>query len=203
VRRLYGSAYLFQLLFLFGVALILQELIIVVWGPIGQSMSPPAFLAGSVKMGPTLFPRYLIFTTFASGLVITLIWVLVEKTRYGAIIRAGIEKKEMVSALGINVNLLFTISFCLGAALAGMAGALMVPLVGISSAMGADMLAIAFVVVVIGGLGSIYGSILAGLLVGIVQSMAALWVPAASTVLIYVAMVLVLWVRPHGLLGER
>lgn len=203
VRRLYGSAYLFQLLLLFGVALILQEVIIIIWGPVGQSMSPPAALAGAVDIGITLFPRYLAFTTLASALIISLVWLLIQKTRYGAVIRAGIEKKEMVSALGIDVDRLFTAAFGLGAALAGLAGAFAVPLLGATTAMGADMLAIAFVVVVLGGLGSLYGAILAGLLVGIVQSLAALWVPAASTVMIYVAMVLVLWIRPQGLLGER
>jgi branched-chain amino acid transport system permease protein len=203
VRPLYGSAYLFQLLLLFGVALILQEVSIIIWGSVGRSMSPPAFLSGAVDLGIFSYPKYLLFTTLAGALVITLIWFLIERTRYGAIIRAGIEKKEMVSALGINVDLLFTVAFAIGAALAGLAGALAVPVVGVTTSMGSDMLAIAFVVVVLGGLGSLYGSILAGLLVGIVQSIAALWVPAASTVIIYVAMILVLWMRPQGLLGQR
>jgi branched-chain amino acid transport system permease protein len=203
VRRLYGSAYLFQLLLLFGVALMLQELIIIVWGPVGQSLSPPAVLGGAVNLGITLFPRYLLFTTVAGAVIISAVWLVIERTRWGAIIRAGIEKKEMVSALGIDVDRLFTAAFGLGAALAGLAGAFAVPVVGLSTTMGADMLATAFVVVVLGGLGSIYGAIVAGLLVGVVQSLAALWVPAASTVMIYVAMVLVLWIRPQGLLGER
>lgn len=203
VRRLYGSAYLFQLLLLFGVALMLQEVVIVIWGSVGQSMSPPSFLGGAVSLGLALFPRYLLFTTLASALIITLVWLLIERTRYGAIIRAGIEKKDMVSALGINVDLLFTLAFGLGAALAGLAGAFAVPVVGVTTGMGADMLSIAFVVVVLGGLGSIYGALLGGLLVGLVQSLSAVWIPAASTVMIYVAMVLVLWIRPQGLLGER
>jgi len=203
VRRLYGSAYLFQLLLLFGVALVLEQLVIIIWGAQGNSMPPPPLLMGAVDLGVTLFPKYLIFITLVSALLISLCWLLIERTRYGAMIRAGIERKEMVSALGINIDLLFTTAFALGAGLAALAGALAVPLVGISTGMGSDMLAIAFVVVVLGGLGSLYGAVLAGLLVGIVQSLAALWVPSASTVIIYAAMILVLAVRPQGLLGER
>lgn len=203
VRRLYGSAYLFQLLLLFGVALVLEQLVIIIWGPQGNSMPPPPLLMGAIDLGVTLFPKYLLFITLVSALLISLCWLLIERTRYGAMIRAGIERKEMVSALGINIDLLFTSAFALGAGLAALAGALAVPLVGISTGMGYDMLAIAFVVVVLGGLGSLYGAVLAGLLVGIVQSLAALWVPAASTVIIYVAMILVLAIRPQGLLGER
>ena len=203
VRRLYGSAYLFQLLLLFGVALALEQIAIIIWGTVGQSMSPPNWLSGAVRMGPVVYPRYMLFTTVASFLVISLMWLLIERTRFGAMIRAGLERKEMASALGINIDLLFTVIFGVGAALAGLAGALAVPVVGVTNSMGSDMLAIAFVVVVLGGLGSIYGAILAGLLVGIVQSMAALWIPAASTVIIYIAMGLVLAIRPQGLLGER
>ncbi len=203
VRRLYGSAYLFQLLLLFGVALVLEQTAIIIWGTIGKSLIPPALLSGAIDLGITLFPRYLLFVTLMSFLVIVAMWLLIERTRIGAMIRAGLERKEMASALGINIDLLFTLAFGIGAALAGMAGALAVPLVGVTNSMGTDMLAIAFVVVVLGGLGSLYGAIAAGLLVGILQSMATLWVPAASTVIIYVAMILILAVRPQGLLGER
>jgi branched-chain amino acid transport system permease protein len=203
VRRLYGAAYLFQLLLLFGAALVLEQVVIMIWGTVGESMAPPPLLLGAVDLGIAIFPRYLLFIMVASVLVIAGMWLLIEKTRYGAMIRAGLERKEMVSALGINIDLLFTAAFALGAALAGLAGALAVPLLGVTNTMGTDMLAIAFVVVVLGGLGSLYGAILAGLLVGVVQSLAALWVPAASTALIYVAMILILAVRPQGLLGER
>lgn len=203
VRRLYGSAYLFQLLLLFGTALVLEQVVIMIWGTLGQSMAPPPLLLGAVDLGVTFFPKYLLFIMAASVVVIAGMWLLIEKTRYGAMIRAGLERKEMVSALGINIDLLFTSAFAVGAALAGLAGALAVPLLGVTNTMGTDMLAIAFVVVVLGGLGSLYGAILAGLLVGVVQSLAALWVPAASTALIYVAMILILAVRPQGLLGER
>lgn len=203
IRRLSGDAYLFQLLLLFGVALILQELIILIWGGEGKTVIPPGFLAGGIDLGVTIYPKYLLFTTVVSGGLITLSWLFIEKARYGAIIRAGIEKKDMVSGLGINVEKLFTITFGLGSALAGLSGALAVPVIGLFPTVGVDMLSIAFVVVFMGGLGSLYGSVFAGLIVGLVQSLTALWLPAASTVMIYVAMALVLLLRPQGLLGER
>jgi branched-chain amino acid transport system permease protein len=203
VRKLYGGAYLFQLLLLFGVGLILQEIIIIVWTGVGKSVLPPSGLSGAIDLGVTKYPKYLMFTTVVSGGLITVCWAIIEKTRYGAIIRAGVEKKDMVSALGINVDLLFTVAFAVGAAFAALAGALAVPVIGLIPSMGMDMLSIAFVVVVLGGLGSLYGAIYAGLLVGLVQSLAALWFPAASTVVIYIAMAVVLVVRPQGLLGER
>jgi branched-chain amino acid transport system permease protein len=203
IRRLYGPAYLFQLLFLFGAALIIQETAILIWGGTGGSIAPPALLEGAVTIGDMSMPRYLIFAAAASAAVITLIWLIIEQTRYGSIIRAGMEHQHMVAALGINVGLLFTVCFGLGAALAGLAGGLSAPLVGLSATMGSDILALAFVIVVLGGLGSLYGAIVAGVIVGIVQSVSALWVPEASTVLIYVMMILILLVRPQGLLGER
>ena len=203
VRRLQGGAYLFQLLLLFGTALVMEQTVIAFWGGLGRSMSPPSWLAGAVDLGFSRFPRYLLFTMLAACLVILAVWALIERTRIGARIRAGIERPEMAQSLGINIEALFTAAFALGAALAGLAGALAAPLTGLSVTMGTDMMAIALVVVVLGGLGSIYGGVLAGLLVGVIQSMAALWVPQASTVVIYASMILVLAVRPQGLLGER
>lgn len=203
VRRLYGGAYLFQLLLLFGVSLVVTELLIVLWGPEGKSLSPPEFLQGALIFGGVFYPKYLLFTTVAGAVIIVGVWLLIERTRYGAVIRAGIEKTEMVSALGINIERLFTLAFAFGAALAGLAGALAAPIVGVTATMGLDMLAMAFVVLVIGGLGSLYGAVFAGLLVGVTQSLVALYWPSASTILIYVAMVLILLWRPQGLLGER
>jgi branched-chain amino acid transport system permease protein len=203
VRRLYGAAYLFQLLLLFGVALVLEQVVILIWGTVGTSMPPPPWLQGALDTGLFTFPKYLIFAMAMSLAIITALWVAIEKTRFGAMVRAGLERREMAAALGIDIERLFTVAFGVGAALAGVAGALAAPVVGVTSSMGGDMLAIAFVVVVLGGLGSLYGAILAGLIVGVTQSLAALWVPAASTVLIYAAMIAVLAFRPQGLFGER
>jgi branched-chain amino acid transport system permease protein len=131
------------------------------------------------------------------------VWLLIERTRIGSQIRAGIDKREMAQCLGINVGQLITAGFALGAGLAGLSGGLVLPLLGATATMGNDMMAIAFVVLVIGGLGSIYGAVAAGLLVGIIQSVSSMFVPEASTVLIYVAMVLTIMIRPQGLFGER
>ena len=196
VRRLYGAAYLFQLL-------VLEQVVILIWGTVGTSMLPPPWLQGALDTGLFTFPKYLIFAMAMSLAIITALWVAIEKTRFGAMVRAGLERREMAAALGIDIERLFTVAFGVGAALAGVAGALAAPVVGVTSSMGGDMLAIAFVVVVLGGLGSLYGAILAGLIVGVTQSLAALWVPAASTVLIYAAMIAVLAFRPQGLFGER
>lgn len=203
VRKLYGAAYLFQLLLLFGVALIIGESIILIWGAVGKSISPPLLLQGALHLGGFFYPKYLLFTTLLGGLIIGAVYLLIERTHFGAMIRAGIEKTEMASALGININLLFTAAFALGAGLAALAGGLAAPILGVTSQMGLEMLATAFVVVVIGGLGSLYGSVLGGLVVGLVQSISALFLPSASTLLIYVTMVLILLFRPQGLLGER
>ncbi len=203
IRRLRGQAYLFQLLLLFGTALVIEQTVIVIWGGLGRSMAPPGWLAGALDIGIALFPRYLLFITGSSLGLILVVWMLIERTRFGARIRAGIERPEMAASLGIDVESLFTAAFALGAVLAGLAGGLAAPLHGLSVTMGTDMMATALVVVVLGGLGSIYGGILAGLLVGVVQSLAALWVPQASTVIIYALMILVLAIRPQGLLGER
>ncbi len=138
-----------------------------------------------------------------AGLLIFLTWLFLEKTRYGAIMRAGIENKEMVSLLGIDIHKLFTVAFALGAYLAGIAGALTAPIRGINPGMGADMLGIAFVVVALGGLGNLLGAIGAGILIGVAQSLVAGQWTEASTVVIFAVMAVVLLFRPQGLFGIR
>jgi len=203
LSRLLKAPYLYQLLFLFGVALIIEQLIVIIWGTEGISVTPPDWLGGAFNLGFTYLPRYLVFNAVMSALTIVAVYWMIERTRFGSQIRAGIDKREMAQVLGINVGRLITVGFGLGSGLAGLAGGLVVPLLGASSTMGSDMLAIAFVVLVIGGLGSIYGAIAAGLLVGVIQSVSTIFVPSASTVLIYVAMVATLMLRPQGLFGER
>jgi len=203
VSRLMNSPYLYQLLFLFGTALVMEQLIIIIWGSVGLSMSPPAFLEGAFDLGFTYLPRYLVFNGCMAALTIMAVYLLIERTRIGSQIRAGIDKREMAQCLGIDVGRLITAGFGLGSGLAGLSGGLVLPLLGANATMGADMMAIAFVVLVIGGLGSIYGAIAAGILVGVIQSVSTVFVPAASTVLIYVAMIVTLTIRPQGLFGER
>jgi len=203
IRRLYAAGHDYQLLFTFGLSLILAEGIILVWGPVGISHLPPEILRGGVDLGFTFYPKYRLFVMVAAGLLVFLTWLFLEKTRYGAIMRAGIENKEMVSLLGIDVHRLFTAAFALGAYLAGIAGALTAPIRGLSPGMGVDMLGIAFVVVALGGLGNLLGAIAAGLLIGVAQAIVAAYWTEASTVVIYAVMAAVLLVRPQGLFGIR
>ncbi|MGE8615884.1 branched-chain amino acid ABC transporter permease [Achromobacter veterisilvae] len=203
VARLMSGPYLYQLLFLFGTALVLEQLIIIIWGTVGLSVQPPEALQGAFDLGFTWLPKYLVFNGAMAALTIAVVWLLIERTRLGSQIRAGIDKREMAQCLGIDVSRLVTAGFALGSGLAGLSGGLVLPLLGANATMGADMLSIAFVVLVIGGLGSLYGALAAGILVGIIQSVSSVFVPSASTVLIYVAMVATLMIRPQGLFGER
>lgn len=203
IRRLYAAGHDYQLLFTFGLALILSESIILIWGPIGYSHLPPDLLRGGMDLGFTMYPKYRLFVMVAAGLLVVATWLFLEKTRYGAIMRAGIENKEMVSLLGIDIQKLFTVAFALGAYLAGIAGALTAPIRGLNPGMGPDMLGIAFVVVALGGLGNLLGAIAAGLIIGVAQALVAAYWTEASTVVIYAVMAVILLVRPQGLFGIR
>jgi branched-chain amino acid transport system permease protein len=203
MRRLYAAGHDFQLLLTFGLALILEQVLIVIWGPIGMSLLPPRVLGGAVDLGVTFYPRYRLFAMVVAGFLILAVWLGLERTRLGAIIRAGIEDKDMVSVLGIDVDRVFTLTFAVGAWLAGVAGALMVPIRGLTPTMGADILGIAFVVVALGGLGNLPGAMLAGIVIGLAQSLVALVWPVASIVVIFAVMAVVLLLRPQGLFGTR
>lgn len=203
IRRLYIAGHDYQLLLTFGLSLILTEAIIIVWGPIGMSLPPPPVLRGGLDLGVTVYPKYRLFVMLMAGLLVLAAWLFLEKTRYGAIMRAGIEDKETVALLGIDIHRLFTAAFALGAYLAGIAGALTAPIRGLNPLMGVDMLGIAFVVVALGGLGNLPGAIVAGLMIGLAQSMVALVWPEASVTVIFAVMAAVLIVRPQGLFGIR
>jgi branched-chain amino acid transport system permease protein len=203
IRRLYAVGHDYQLLFTFGLSLILAETIILIWGPVGISQLPPPILRGGIDLGFTFYPKYRLFVMVAAGLLVVGTWLFLEKTRYGAIMRAGIENKEMVSLLGIDIHRMFTVAFALGAWLAGIAGALTAPIRGLSPGMGVDMLGIAFVVVALGGMGNVLGAIAAGLLIGVAQAVVAAYWTEASVAVIYLVMAAVLVVRPQGLFGIR
>jgi branched-chain amino acid transport system permease protein len=203
IRRLYAAGHDYQLLFTFGLSLILAEGVILIWGPVGISQLPPPILRGGVDLGFTFYPKYRLFVMVVAGLLVVATWLFLEKTRYGAIMRAGIENKEMVSLLGIDIHRLFTVAFALGAYLAGIAGALTAPIRGLSPGMGVDMLGIAFVVVALGGMGNVLGAIAAGLLIGVAQAVVAAYWTEASVVVIYLVMAAVLVFRPQGMFGTR
>ncbi len=203
VRRLYRVHSDYILLLSFGLSLILTESIILVWGPVGFTSQPPAFLTGGIDLGVTVYPKYRLAVMLFTAALVLGCYLFVTRTRYGAILRAGIEDKDMAAALGINIRRVFTLTFAVGTGLAGLGGALMSPVRGLLPTMGIDILPFAFVVVVLGGLGSLPGAILAGLLVGVVQSlMTAIWAPGADAS-VFALMTLGIIARPQGLLGQR
>ncbi len=203
IRRLARAGHTYQILFTLGLVLIVQEAIVLIWGPSPLSVEIPHGLTGGIALGVISFPYYRVFLVAVATLLIAAVWIVLERTKLGAIIRAGIEDPEMVDAIGYDVQGLFTIVFGLGVALAAIAGALILPLRGGQPAMGNELNALSFVVVVIGGLGSFAGAVVGGILVGVVQSLMSIVFPAADEVAIFVAMAVVLLVRPQGLFGRR
>ena len=202
LRHTYRMPHEAQILITFAVSLLFQEGVIVLFGALGQNVPVPDALNGIVFLGPFVYPAYRLAVVGIAAVVAVVLWLGIEYTRFGAVLRAGSESSEMVGLLGINVDRVFMAAFALGGALAGLAGVLAAPLRGVEPFMGLEALAIAFVVVVVGGLGTLTGALAGGLLIGLVQSvMSSLW-PAGAQFMIYAAMALVLLVRPAGLLGR-
>jgi branched-chain amino acid transport system permease protein len=203
LRRMQAEEHVYQILLTFGISLILQEVIIMIWGPVGKSIPMPKELAGVQDFGVFSFPDYRIFLIVFIAAICLVSWLLIEKTSYGSIIRAGTENRNMVNCLGIDIYKVFTVVFALGVGLAALAGALTLPMRGAQPLMGDTILTLCFVVVVIGGMGSFTGAILGGLIVGVVESMMALIWPPGAMLSIFAAMALVILIRPRGLLGFR
>lgn len=203
LRHVYAKAHEFHILVTVGLALVVQELVIVQWGPLGDSVAMPDLLKGVVMWGSFVYPKYRLFIIGFTAVLAALLWYVLEGTRLGSAVRAGSESTEMVSLLGINVFRIFSLVFALGAATAALAGVLAAPIRGAEPFMGIEALGVAFVIVVVGGLGSFGGALAGGLLIGIVQSvMSTLW-PEGAGLTIYIAMTAVLLLRPHGLLGRK
>jgi len=203
LRRLYRGDPLLGLLFTFGLAMVSEQTIRMVAGASGFPFDAPAALRGSLSLGGFVYSRYRLFTLLATVCVIGLLWLFLEKTRAGTIIRAGTRDPEMVRLLGIRLQRVVTAVFGIGVALAALAGVLSAPLAGIEPAMGTKVGTAAFVVVVIGGLGSFWGPVIAGILVGEIVSLSILFWPPAAEASMYLAMAVILLARPRGLLGER
>ena len=203
LRHVYAKPHEFHILVTVGLALAVQELVILQWGPLGDSVPVPDLLQGVVMWGGIVYPKYRLFVIgFTAVLAVGLWWVL-EGTRLGSAVRAGSESTEMVSLLGLNVFRIFSLVFALGAATAAIAGVLAAPMRGAEPFMGIEALGVAFIVVVVGGMGSFAGALIGGLLIGIVQSvMSTVW-PEGARLMIYIAMAAVLLLRPHGLLGRK
>ena len=203
LRRFYTAAPILSLLLTFGLAMVAEQLIRILWGAAPLSASMPAALKGPVVIGDFLFSRYRLLLLAIVAVVLTGVWLLLHKTAFGRVVRAGIQRPDMVAVLGIRLQPYMTAIVVLGVGMAAMAGALFAPIAVVHPAMGAEIITVAFVVVVIGGLGSFWGVVLAALLVGVVRGITIHFVPAAGEASMYVLMIVVLMLRPRGLLGER
>lgn len=202
VRPLYGRGIDYPLLLTFGLSWILIEAMRVLFGIGGLPSSTPAALRGAVDLGFGYFPKYRLFLIAATAVVVAALWLFLEKTRYGLIIRAGSRDGEILKVLGVDVARVWLMVFALGTAIAGLSGVLAAPTRAVNPEMGIPVLAESFVVTVVGGMGSLPGAVVAGLLVGIVFSMTSLFAPDLADLSIFVLMALVLLVRPQGLLGK-
>jgi branched-chain amino acid transport system permease protein len=203
LRRVYGAPEPFQLLLTFAFVLIFDDLVKLVFGPVYQSPPTPAALSGAVIIGRNVLPTYHLFILAVGGLVGLGLWLFLEKTGVGLIIRATAADREMARALGVRSSRLFTWVFVLGAWLAGLGGALSMPVRAISPGMGEFIIIEAFVVVVLGGLGSLRGAFLGAVLIGLLHAYGLVFMPVFELALGYVAMAAVLIVRPWGLFGVR
>jgi branched-chain amino acid transport system permease protein len=203
LRRFYTADPILSLLVTFGLAMIAEQLIRIVWGSAPLSQSMPPNLKGAVIVGDFLFSRYRLMLLVVVAAVLLGVWLLLHKTSFGRVVRAGIQRPDMVAALGIRLQPYMTAIVMLGVGMAAMGGAFFAPITIVHPAMGAEIITVAFVVVVIGGLGSFWGVVLAALLVGVVRGITIHFLPAAGEASIYVLMFLVLLFRPRGLLGER
>ena len=202
VRPLYGRGIDYPLLLTFGLSYVMIEAMRVLFGIEGVPTSTPSQLRGAVDLGFGFFPLYRLFLIGATAVVILGLWLFIEKTRYGLIIRAGSRDPEIVRVLGIDVSRIWLIVFGIGTAIAGLSGILAAPTRAVNPEMGIPILAESFVVTVVGGMGSLPGAVVAGLLVGIVFSMTSLFAPDFAELSIFVLMAVVLLVRPQGLFGK-
>ncbi|MEU5882242.1 branched-chain amino acid ABC transporter permease [Spirillospora sp. NPDC047279] len=203
IRRLTPLDPLYGFLFTFGLTLILQDLVKARYGVQSQPYPRPPALSGSIDLGLFTYPAYQVFVLAVSVVTCVLVWLALTRTRVGTIVRAATEKPELTRALGIDVGRWVTPVFGFGIALAGLAGVLAAPMRAVNPLMGADLIITVFAVVVIGGLGSIFGSVTAGFAIGVVSALGNLYVPALSQTLVFILMAVVLLWRPAGLFGRE
>jgi len=204
ISRVYGHNVLMQLLVCYGFVLIFDDVVKIVWGPEFQSMgmpqafqAPPLFVAGGVV------PRFYLFLVGITAAIAIVLWLVIERTRFGKTVRAAAQNPSMVSALGINTGVLYGLVFALGGSLAGFAGALAAPVRSLTPGMGFSVLIESFIVTVIGGMGSIGGALVGSLLIGLIRTFGSVGFPLFTEGLMYLFMVAVLIVRPTGLFGKE
>ena len=203
LRRLYKLDHLYGLLLTFGLTLMIEGLVRSVYGVSGQPYQVPDALRGATDVGFMTLPNYRAWIVVASLVVCLLTWYVIERTKLGAYLRAGTENPKLVQAFGINVPLMVTLTYGFGVALAAFAGVLAAPVIQVNPLMGSNLIIIVFAVVVIGGMGSILGSILTGLGLGVIEGLTKVYYPEASSTVVFVIMALVLMVRPAGLFGRE
>ncbi|AZO58389.1 MULTISPECIES: branched-chain amino acid ABC transporter permease [unclassified Mesorhizobium] len=202
LSRLYRLDPLYGLLFTFGLALVIEGVFRFYYGVSGNPYAVPTLLAGGTNLGFMFLPNYRGWVVVASLIVCIGTWLLIEKTRLGSYLRAATENPELVQAFGVNVPLLLTLTYGLGAALAGLAGILAAPVYQVSPLMGSDLIIVVFAVVVVGGMGSILGAIVTGYMLGLAEGLTKVFYPEASNLVVFVIMAIVLLLRPAGLFGR-
>jgi branched-chain amino acid transport system permease protein len=203
LSRLYSLDPLYGLLLTFGLALILEGMFRYWFGAAGQPYAPPSQLTGAMNLGFMFMPIYRGWVVVASLVICLGTWLLIEKTRLGAYLRAATENATLVQAFGVNVPRLLTLTYGLGAALAAVAGVLAAPIYQVSPLMGSNLIIIVFAVVVVGGMGSILGAIVTGYMLGVLEGLTKVFYPEASSIVIFVIMAIVLLIRPAGLFGRE
>ncbi len=202
IRPLYGRGIDYPLLLTFGLSYVIVELVRIAFGKAGYPFDTPELLQGAVDIGIGYFPLYRLFVIAAAGVVLLGLWVFLERTSFGLIIRAGARDPQIVRVLGVDVARVWLVVFGIGTGIAALAGLLAAPLQGVIPEMGGPILVEAFVVTVVGGMGSLLGAVLAGLLVGVVVSLSSLFVPEMAKVSIFALMAIVLLIRPQGFFGR-
>jgi branched-subunit amino acid ABC-type transport system permease component len=203
LRPTYGKAPLYGLLLTFGISLVAEELIRIVWGTGEQSLSVPQSVNGAFLLGGMIFSKYKFFAAGFALVAIFLVWLLLERTPYGAIIKAGAHDSEMVRALGYDLSKLRMGVFAFGAALAGLAGIIMVPIWGLKPHIGVDVVIPAFLIIVIGGVGSFWGAVIASMLVGLAVGITGAYAPAWSLMSMYILLIAIVGFRSRGLFGRK
>ena len=203
LKHLYKLDPLYGLLLTFGLALIAEGIFRELYGVSGQPYNVPELLSGATNLGFMVLPNYRAWVVLVSLGVCLGTWYLIERTRLGAYLRAGTENAALVQAFGINVPLMVMLTYGAGAALAALAGVLAAPIIQVNPLMGSNLIIVVFAVVVIGGMGSIMGSILTGLGLGVIEGLTRVFYPEASSIVVFVIMVIVLMIRPAGLFGKE
>ncbi len=203
LKHLYKLDHLYGLLLTFGLTLLIEGLFRSVYGVSGQPYPTPELLRGATNLGFMVLPNYRAWVVVASVVVCMATWFVIERTRLGALLRAGTENPRLVEAFGVNVPRMITLTYGFGVALAGFAGVLAAPVLQISPLMGSNLIIVVFAVVVIGGMGSILGAIVTGLGLGIVEGLTKVFWPEASSTVVFIIMAIVLLIRPAGLFGKE